>query len=342
MSPEKRQSWIQPAANKLVRLLSHRRIRNTVCQHGMLDLRTLLNKSPGCVILYAGASDKLGVVADTVTGMFLDSVLSVILERANLPEAVRHRHPIALYLDEAENVAGNPSLVKIAEEGRRLSCQLVLAHQNIFQLPKALRETVRNNFAVSACFQCGSTDAADLARDVVSNQTTDSIRKLLLTQPVGSAIIMRRGFPSVQAAIRSTPVPNVLASEVEELRLDSFRTFAKPRAVVEEEIGSRRAAAVRYQESPRKCKATVCSKLKEGQLLMVRNRFDRQPIARIVLTDRDLAICESVWRFGYDENRPTSRFVLQIKLNRASRCLRRLFGQRDSLPHIPFSITIRS
>jgi len=66
--------------------------------------------------------------------------------------------PFYLYIDEFQNFA-TQSFIETLSEARKYRLSLILAHQNLSQMPKELQASVLANCGVVSCFRVSREDA---------------------------------------------------------------------------------------------------------------------------------------------------------------------------------------
>lgn len=240
LGSERQQTWRLPVLNKVTPLLGLSRLRRILGAGNPLDLRQLIDR-PGIVLLIALAVDQLHEAAHLLGGLILSSLQLAVMSRVNKPEA--ERRPFSLYVDEFETMA-TPSFAALIAEGRRFGLSLTLCHQNLSQLPLLLRNAVRNNAHLQFFFQTGSTDAGELSREVVGLGDSQAIRKVLMSLPVGQALLLRRGLDAIRVRVEMSPEPRAQPERVANLRdqalaqlvgqPDNSIGFARPLAKGEE------------------------------------------------------------------------------------------------------------
>lgn len=109
----------------------------------------------GCSIFVHAPAGQLGDDASRI-------LVAVLLNR--VWAAVRrgcHGAPVTLLLDEWQRYASRLTTMMLAE-GRKFDVRLVMANQNLAQLPLQLRESVLSNTGAIAAYRLGPSDAAVL------------------------------------------------------------------------------------------------------------------------------------------------------------------------------------
>lgn len=229
-------SWTLAVLNKVTPLLAVPQLRLMFGQRQSFSFRTLLDQQPGMIILISLAVDRLHQAARLTGGLFVSAFQSAIMSRVDQPES--ERVPAFLYVDEFETMATD-RFESIVAEGRRFGLGLCLSHQNISQLSPGLRHVLRNNVHTQVYFQTGALDAAELAKEISSPESTEDIRATLIGQGVGEAYLVRRGQPSSRIQTHYSPDPKVNSAVVEAIRQVSFTTYARPRSEIEHELLAR-------------------------------------------------------------------------------------------------------
>ncbi|BCM94146.1 hypothetical protein IAD21_06049 [Abditibacteriota bacterium] len=235
LSAANQTAWTLAVLNKISPLLSIPALRLMFGQRQSFSFRTLMDNEPGMIVLVSLAVDRLHDAARLAGGLLVSSFQSAIMSRVDVPE--KARVPFDLYIDEFECMA-NDRFEAIVAEGRRFGLGLTLSHQNISQLSTGLRNVLRNNVHTQVYFQTGALDAAELAREIGSDNPED-VKATLISQGVGEAFLVRRGQPSVRIKVHHAPDPPVKLDQVRALRRASAATYAKPRAEVERELAER-------------------------------------------------------------------------------------------------------
>jgi len=194
LTPERQTALSLPVLNKVTPFLCVPVVRKTLSAKSGIDLRKLLD-TPGQIVLVSLAVDRLHGAAHLLGGLFVSCLQNAVMSRTEVPEGLRN--PVSLYIDEFENFASQ-SFESIVAEGRRFKLSLTLSHQNLSQLPSGLRQVLRNNVATQLYFQTGSTDASDLAKEAVGLGKREDVKRLLMSQKVGEALLVRRGTKPVR------------------------------------------------------------------------------------------------------------------------------------------------
>lgn len=204
LRPEAQHSLTAPVLNKVSGLLAIPRVRLMFASPKPLALEKLLN-TPGQIVLVSLASAALHDTAMLVGGIFIGMVATMAIARSHIPES--QRLPISLIVDECEGLVTD-AYETILAEGRKYGLSLTLANQNLHQLPTDLRETILANTGTQLMFQTSSGDAGHLSNELVSVESKEKLRQVLISQPVGCAFLARRGQASIQLQTTLSCDPN--------------------------------------------------------------------------------------------------------------------------------------
>jgi hypothetical protein len=193
-----------PLMNKLRSVLLRGFARDLLAttSHG-LDLRTHLDT--GGIVIARLPKGVLGEDTSSLLGsLLLSQVWNAVLARARQPEA--DRADIAIYLDEAQNFLTLPYGVDdMLAEARAYRAGLVLAHQDLSQLPRDLREAVSANARSKIYFDVSPEDARQLARHVRPNLSEHDLSHLAAFQ--AAARLVHHGALSPSFTLRTRPLP---------------------------------------------------------------------------------------------------------------------------------------
>ncbi|MGV3615174.1 MAG: type IV secretory system conjugative DNA transfer family protein [Fimbriimonas sp.] len=243
-------------SNKISPFVDHPALRASLGLPGVPDLAAMMD-DPGRVTLVALGADRQPN-ARLIGRMLLAAIQRHAMARVDVPEADRNR--VMLMVDEFQNVYCQEMAVLLAE-GRRFRVGLIAALQFSGQIPAELRAALRTNTATQLYFHTSALEAAEISGEIVSSLPRDEIRKTLLTAPVGTAILVRRGQPAVLVKTPDSPDPKVDAKELERVREEAVRRVSVPRAEADLFLRERRErlrathgegeAEVRHERRPR-------------------------------------------------------------------------------------------
>lgn len=142
--------------------------------------------------------------------------------------------------------------VKLLDAGRRF--RDVLAEEWAW-LDARNQDAAQHNHT-QLYFQTGAGDAADLAREIVAPQTTEEVRRTLMTQGVGEAYLVRRGEPGTRLRVPLSPDPAVDPDVVQAVREAALRRWGRPTADVEGELAERERLMAHAAPGPHRSHGT--------------------------------------------------------------------------------------
>jgi len=173
----------------------------------------------------------IGSETATLLGcLVLTSLWQAATERAGVSMA--ERHPFGLYVDEVQDLAAAPiPWDEMFAQGRKYGLSLTVAHQNLDQLPKELREVMLANARSKAVFALSPTDAKVMER-LFGPALTAADLQALDAYSIAASIALDDGGTAPPVTL-TTPPPPSPAGVATAVREGSRRRFARPRAEVE-------------------------------------------------------------------------------------------------------------
>jgi hypothetical protein len=223
LSPGSQASVISPVMNKLRAVLLRPFIRDALSgSASTVNIGRLLDT--GGLIL---ARLPKGVLGDDATSLFGSLLLAhtwqAVTPRCRQPE--KDRRDATLYVDEAQNFLHLPgSVIDILDEARAYRLSFVMAHHNLAQLPKDLREAVSANARNKIYFGVSPEDAADLARHVAPLLTAHDLSHLGAFQ--AAARIMNDNQQCPAFTLHTRPLPDPINGRQEAVRTASAHQYA--------------------------------------------------------------------------------------------------------------------
>lgn len=168
-----------------------------------LDLPALLDQD--AVIIARLPKGVIGEDTSSLLGsLVLAQVWDAVLSRARQREA--DRHDTSVVLDEAQNFLTLPyGLNDMLAEARAYRAGLVIAHQDLAQLPRELREAVSANARSKVYFDVSPEDARDLRRHVHPELTEHDLSHLARFQ--AAARLVTNGELAPAFTLRTQPLP---------------------------------------------------------------------------------------------------------------------------------------
>jgi hypothetical protein len=200
-------------------------VRDVVGQpRSSFDMATVLD---GGILLARLPKGELGEDAVKLLGSFLvASVWQAATARSNRPE--HSRRDAALVIDECQNFLHLPrSIDDICAEARGYRLSLVLAHQDLAQLPADTAAAISANCRNKVYFTCSPKDARDLAQHTLPELDAHDLSHL--DKYVAAARLVIDGQETSAFTLRTSPPPDVVG-ETTAIRAHCARTAAAARA----------------------------------------------------------------------------------------------------------------
>jgi hypothetical protein len=161
--PPLRAQVIGPVLARLRAFLLRDFVRRTIgVARSSFDMSAVLDR--GGILIARLPKGQLGEETARLMGSFVfASVWQAATARARIPE--QHRRDATCYVDEAHNVLNLAGSVgDMLAEARGYHLSLVLAHQNLTQLPRETQLALSANARNKIYFSCSPEDAHQLAR----------------------------------------------------------------------------------------------------------------------------------------------------------------------------------
>ena len=168
-------------------------------------------------------------------------LFAAAMSRADI--APHLRVPCHVYLDEFQDSA-SPELIKfMLARSRKYGIRLVLANQNLAQLPSSLSQSVLANCGTKIIMRTGPQDAELLAPWVAPHFSASDLLSLPNRHAV--ARVMVNGVLSPSFAMRTRTVPDREHSPEVDARIAAIRAESRRRYCVDAEVIEQRIAAKR-------------------------------------------------------------------------------------------------
>jgi len=230
LSEAGRSAVIAPLLNKLRAFLLRDFVRKTVGDPAStIDLRQVLD---GGILLVRLPKGVLGEETARLLGSFIVAATwHAACARSKSAEGARV--DASMFLDEAHNFLSMPiPMEDMLAEARAYRLSLVLAHQNLAQMPPDLREGISANTRNKVFFACSPEDARALAHHTAPMLTEHDLAHL-----GGYQAAVRLNVDGVQApafTIRTRALPPADPGGAERIRDLSRSTTAARRAELEQ------------------------------------------------------------------------------------------------------------
>jgi hypothetical protein len=241
--PEREQATvIAPLLNKVRQFTARPVIRAMLGQAAPpLSMQRVMRERK--VLLVYLPKGLIGSETATLLGcLVLTALWQATTERAGRPQA--ERHPFGLYVDEVQDFAAAPiPWDEMFAQGRKYGLALTVAHQNLDQLPRELREVVLANARSKAVFALSASDAKVMER-LFAPALTAADLQALDAHAIAAQVALDDGGTARPVTLSTPPPPAPLGSR-EQVRHASRFNFAVERAEVEASLRRRMAGASR-------------------------------------------------------------------------------------------------
>ncbi len=221
---------IAPLLNKVRQFTARPSIRAIIGQATPASSMRQLMAEQKILLVYL-PKGLIGAETATLLGcLVLTSLWQAATERAGRPMA--ERHPFGLYVDEVQDFASAPiPWDEMFAQGRKYGLALSVAHQNLDQLDRELREVVLANARSKAVFALSATDAKVMER-LFSPALTAADLQALDAHSIAALVALDDGGTAPPVTL-STPPPPSARGVAGQVREGSRQRFARPRAEVE-------------------------------------------------------------------------------------------------------------
>jgi hypothetical protein len=226
---------LNPARNKLERLISTREIDTLLRHPAAIDLEGIIER--GEILILAGAKAAVGEDNTIlVTQLLLQLLHRTVQAQQDLPED--RRRQVSLLIDEAHNVL-TPSVAKMLAEGRSAGLEAVFAWQYSAQIrDETIRSGVRSLLQSISIFRMREMDdarsLAGLAMEVYSDRigidqdeqerlrfSADDIVKLPIHRAIN--LWVADGIPRAGFLARTLPMEDLQRDDLAEQHLQAQR-----------------------------------------------------------------------------------------------------------------------
>jgi hypothetical protein len=221
---------IAPLLNKIRQFTARDSIRAIVGQPSPATSMQRLMAERKVLLVYL-PKGLIGAETSTLLGcLILTSLWQAATERAALPPQARQ--PFGLYVDEVQDFADAPiPWDEMFAQGRKYGLALTVAHQNLDQLPRELREVVLANARSKAVFALSAADAKKL-EPLFAPALTAADLQALDAYAVAALVALENGGTARPVTL-STPPPPTSSGSARQVRGASRASYARSRADVE-------------------------------------------------------------------------------------------------------------
>lgn len=235
LSDAAQQRMAQPVMDRIWQLNARPDIRNIIGQSvSSFDMRDVVRDGKLLLVNLAGLPETTAALVGTLMLSSLWSAVQAVGGHGGLPQ------PYFLYLDEFQSFLNLPlSPQEMLVKARSFKLGMVLAHQNLQQLPFELRAAVQANCRSKVVFQLSSDDAHSFAREFGRLVTADDFMTLGAYEVIWRLATDAGVSQPVTAVTQPPATPTGLATTV----LNRSRNrYGRPIRDVEREIEGRRSA----------------------------------------------------------------------------------------------------
>ena len=156
--------WTESTLNKVDALLADHRMRHIfTLPKSSFNLREIIDNQK--ILLVKLEKGRLKDSADLLGSLLLSKIQMAAFARTDIPK--EKRAPFYLYIDEFQNFA-TKTFIDVLSEARKYGLSLILAHQNLAQLPQELRASILSNCGIQVCFQVSRDDAQIMAKELMT------------------------------------------------------------------------------------------------------------------------------------------------------------------------------
>lgn len=235
LSAAERSTVIAPLLNKLRAFTMRPGLRAMLGQSTGVDLGSVFRHQ--AIVLVNLNKGLLGGEVAGLLGALIVSQFWAAALRQTAVDPTRRRYAWA-YLDEFQDVLRLPtSTGDLLAQARGLHLGLTLAHQNLGQLPTAMRSEVLANARNRASFKLGHDDARVLAREFDPHLAEADLRGLRAFEIYAG--LQAGGSAQPPCSAITHPAPPAITGQAQTLRTASLTRHGTPRAEVEAQLRER-------------------------------------------------------------------------------------------------------
>jgi hypothetical protein len=169
LAPRTREEWMESTLNKVNAFLSDDRIREIFSyQKSSFNLREIMDNRK--ILLIKLDRGRLKENGDLLGSLLMTKIRMAAFSRSDVPK--EKRIPFYLYIDEFQNFA-TEEFIDTLSEARKYGLVLIMAHQNLSQLPKNLQDSILTNCGIQCYFRVCRRDAEILAKEAFETTGTE-------------------------------------------------------------------------------------------------------------------------------------------------------------------------
>jgi hypothetical protein len=169
LAPRTREEWMESTLNKVNAFLSDDRIREMFSfEKSSFNLREIMDNQK--ILLIKLDRGRLKENGDLIGSLLMTKIRMAAFSRTDIPK--EKRIPFYLYIDEFQNFA-TKEFIDTLSEARKYGLSLIMAHQNLSQLPKNLQDSILTNCGIQCYFRVCRRDAEILAKEAFETTGTE-------------------------------------------------------------------------------------------------------------------------------------------------------------------------
>jgi hypothetical protein len=169
LAPRTREEWMESTLNKVNAFLSDDRIREMFSfEKSSFNLREIMDSQK--ILLIKLDRGRLKENGDLIGSLLMTKIRMAAFSRTDIPK--EKRIPFYLYIDEFQNFA-TKEFIDTLSEARKYGLSLIMAHQNLSQLPKDLQDSILTNCGIQCYFRVCRRDAEILAKEAFETTGTE-------------------------------------------------------------------------------------------------------------------------------------------------------------------------
>lgn len=221
--------------NKIGQFTSNPLVRNIIGQpKSSFDIRKVMDENK--ILIVNLSKGRVGEAnANLLGSMLITKIYLGAMSRADASERALGELPqFYLFVDEFQNFA-NESFADILSEARKYKLNLTIAHQYIEQMSEEVRAAVFGNVGTMIVFRVGAYDAEVLEKEFAPTFAVEDLVNLGFVQ-----IYLKLMIDGVTSQpFSATTLPPIKKGDIsfkDDIIENSRKVFAKPKAVVEQEI----------------------------------------------------------------------------------------------------------
>jgi hypothetical protein len=247
LPPREQASVIAPLLNKVRQFTARPSIRAIIGQATPPTSMQQIMAQRKVVLVYL-PKGLIGAETATLLGcLVLTSLWQAATERARLP--LSQRHPFGLYVDEVQDFGAAPiPWDEMFAQGRKYGLALSVAHQNLAQLPRDLREVVLANARSKVVFALSASDAK-VMEHLFAPALSAADLGALSAHTIAAQVALDNGSTARAVTLTTPPPPESLGS-AGLVRQACRNHYACRRAEIEAKLRQQVSGVVRPATAP--------------------------------------------------------------------------------------------